>query len=168
MKKEEKDYLKIVKHSNGYDDYDEIEEELLELELSQKQFKILNKELKKKDTIIRKLENKIDKLEERILKVKEQRARKIHNVVKINKRSKPKKQILSDELVEDKDKLKRWRKYLSRIENNLEFNKTYTMADIMREFFIPRYVFDWAINNLIEREIVGTRITTVGVRYYKK
>ena len=67
MKQEEKDYLKVIHKSEGYNP-STIYKSINKLENSQVKFKALTRELKKKDTIIRNLESKIEKLKTKLEK----------------------------------------------------------------------------------------------------
>lgn len=168
MKKEEKDYLVGIKHSEGLN-YDEAGEEIKNLENSQKQFKILNREIKKKDTVIRNLKKKINSQEKTIKTLKIKKLKVKPDEPKIKKNTGVGKEIfLKDAAKEESTKEKIWRKYSERIHYNLEYEITYTKTDIIKEFMVPGHMFNWAIERLMKKDIVGTKQVDGITRYFKK
>lgn len=165
MKKEERDYLKDLKYSDGID-YDEAMEEIQELENSQKHFKVLNRELKKKDTKIRNLEKQVEKLKERILKIEQ---KKIGIKINITKKSNLGKDILEKDMIKaDEEKIRRWKTFANRVERNMPKGASYTKSDMQKTFMLPSYASNWVINSLIRKGIIDSKETKMGTRYFKK
>ena len=168
MKGEEKSYLKKIKRSNGLD-YSEAEEEIKALEYSQKQFKILNRDMKRKDTIIRNLEKKLEKSKDKVETLKNKLLKRQKEVPILKKNSQLGKDIFKEDTEKEisrKEKL--WRKYKNRTFNNMETGETYTKSDILKNFFVPRYVFDWAIEKLTKEDLIDSKEVEGRLRYFKK
>lgn len=168
MKKEEKDYLKSIKHCNGLS-YEQADQEVENFENSQRQFKLMNKEMRKKDTIIKNLEKKIKTLESKLENIKQKKEIKQHKTPEIKKNSSIGKEMFMEDVSKDESKQeKQWKRFKNRIFYNMETGKDYTKTDIVKDFFIPSYVFDWAMNKLMKEDFIDSKEIAGVTRYFKK
>jgi len=158
MKQEEKDYLKVIHKSEGYNP-STIYKSINKLENSQVKFKALTRELKKKDTIIRNLESKIEKLKTKLEKTS-------NPLISIKRKaSSLGKDIFAQDV--DKEEYEKCRLLINRIIRNMELERQYTRTDMSKEFLIYYKKLDFCIGYLLHEKLIVSTIKN-GFTYYEK